>query len=110
MSSSLVGTKLMKNNLNPREYIDLVVTCNKSGSCHIEDKGSYYEVIENEEIKKIDPVTLESLQKEISNLREVNDILSDAINFILMDQETFEDEELEEEEEDNNKEEDYDTE
>ena len=44
MPSSLVGTKLIKNNLNPREYIDLVVTCNKSGSCHIEDKGSYYEV------------------------------------------------------------------
>ena len=41
------GTKLYKdNNKDMKKYTDCAVWCNNNG-CHIEDKGEYYEVVDN---------------------------------------------------------------
>lgn len=43
----MIGKKIYKNNFNSKDYADTAVWCNHNNA-HIEDKGEYYEVVENE--------------------------------------------------------------
>ena len=42
----MIGKKLYKGQYTSKEYADTAVWCN-ANNAHIEDKGEYYEVIEN---------------------------------------------------------------
>lgn len=42
----MIGKKLYKGQYTNKEYADTAVWCN-SHNAHIEDKGEYYEVVEN---------------------------------------------------------------
>ena len=42
----MIGKRIYKENLNPKDYADTAVWCNQNNA-HIEDKGEYYEVVEN---------------------------------------------------------------
>lgn len=42
----MIGTKLYKGQYTSKEYADTAVWCN-ANNAHIEDKGEYYEVVEN---------------------------------------------------------------
>jgi len=42
----MIGKKLYKGQYTSKEYADTAVWCN-SHNAHIEDKGEYYEVVEN---------------------------------------------------------------
>ena len=42
----MIGKKIYKNNLDAKDYADTAVWCNHNNA-HIEDKGEYYEVVEN---------------------------------------------------------------
>lgn len=42
----MIGTKLYKGQYTNKEYADTAVWCN-ANNAHIEDKGEYYEVVEN---------------------------------------------------------------
>lgn len=42
----MIGTKIYKPVTNNKEYASIAVWCNKNNA-HIEDKGEYYEVVEN---------------------------------------------------------------
>jgi len=43
----MIGKKLYKGQYTNKEYIDTAIWCNHNNA-HIEDKGEYYEVVENE--------------------------------------------------------------
>lgn len=42
----MVGKKLYKGQYTSKEYADTAIWCN-ANNAHIEDKGEYYEVVEN---------------------------------------------------------------
>lgn len=42
----MIGKRIYKENLDPKDYADTAVWCNQNNA-HIEDKGEYYEVVEN---------------------------------------------------------------
>lgn len=42
----MIGKKIYKNNLDSKDYANTAVWCNHNNA-HIEDKGEYYEVVEN---------------------------------------------------------------
>lgn len=42
----MIGKKMYKNNLDSKDYANTAVWCNHNNA-HIEDKGEYYEVVEN---------------------------------------------------------------
>lgn len=42
----MIGTKLYKGQYTNKEYADAACWCN-ANNAHIEDKGEYYEVVEN---------------------------------------------------------------
>lgn len=42
----MIGKKLYKGQYTNKEYADTAVWCNKNNA-HLEDKGEYYEVVEN---------------------------------------------------------------
>lgn len=42
----MIGKKIYKNNLDSTDYAQTAIWCN-SHNAHIEDKGEYYEVVEN---------------------------------------------------------------
>ena len=42
----MIGKKLYKGQYTSKEYADTAVFCNNNNA-HIEDKGEYYEVVEN---------------------------------------------------------------
>lgn len=42
----MIGTKLYKGQYTNKEYADTIVWC-KDNNAHLEDKGDYYEVVEN---------------------------------------------------------------
>ena len=42
----MIGKKIYKNNLDTKDYADTAVWCNHNNA-HLEDKGEYYEVVEN---------------------------------------------------------------
>lgn len=42
----MIGKKLYKGQYTSKEYTYIAIWCNKNNA-HIEDKGNYYEVVEN---------------------------------------------------------------
>ena len=42
----MIGNKLYKGNFTNAEYANVAVWCNKNNA-HLEDKGNYFEVVEN---------------------------------------------------------------
>ncbi|MBR4633069.1 MAG: hypothetical protein IKO48_07135 [Elusimicrobia bacterium] len=63
-----VGYKLYKDKVNNKSYADMAVWCNNNNA-HIEDKGDYFEVVENE--PAAEPTTQEKvfeLEKQIENI------------------------------------------
>lgn len=42
----MIGKKIYKNNLDTNDYAQTAIWCNVNNA-HIEDKGEYYEVVEN---------------------------------------------------------------
>lgn len=46
MEESMIGKKLYKGQYTNKEYADTAVFCN-ANNAHLEDKGEYYEVVEN---------------------------------------------------------------
>lgn len=46
MEESMIGKKLYKGQYSNKEYADTAVWCN-ANNAHIEDKGEYFEVVEN---------------------------------------------------------------
>lgn len=46
MSEHYIGEKLYKGQYTNKQYADCAVFCNHNNA-HIEDKGEYYEVVEN---------------------------------------------------------------
>ena len=59
----MIGKKIYKDNFNQVEYTNAVLWC-KNNNAHIEDKGDYYEVVDNSDIKPIQP-TLEDKLKAL---------------------------------------------
>ena len=46
MVINMIGKKLYKGQYNNKEYADTAVWCN-SNNAHLEDKGNYFEVVED---------------------------------------------------------------
>ena len=42
----MIGTRLYKGQYTSKQYADTAVWCNQNNA-HLEDKGTYYEVVEN---------------------------------------------------------------
>ena len=42
----MIGKKIYKDNLDAKDYADTAVWCN-ANNAHLEDKGEYFEVVEN---------------------------------------------------------------
>lgn len=59
----MIGKKLYKGQYTNKEYADTAVWCNKNNA-HIEDKGEYYEVVENT------PIPQPTLEEQLQQLEE----------------------------------------
>ena len=55
----MIGERIYKNNFSQERYMELVIWCN-TNNAHMEDKGEYYEVVEN---APIEPTLEEQLQE-----------------------------------------------
>lgn len=49
----MIGTKFIKGEFTEEEYSACAEWCNESQQGHIEDKGDYYEVVENQPIEEL---------------------------------------------------------
>ena len=56
--------KMYKDNMNNEEYSRVAEWCNQTGEYHIEDKGEYFAVVENEK------PTDEDIQSNMRSLRD----------------------------------------
>lgn len=61
----MIGTKMYKNNFDEKQYYNIAMWCNKN-ECTIEDKGTYYEVVEVDNTALENQFKKENLQSEIN--------------------------------------------
>lgn len=59
----MIGERIYKNNFSQKRYMELVIWCN-ANNAHIEDKGEYYEVVENT------PIPQPTLEEQLAMLEE----------------------------------------
>lgn len=74
----MLGTKLYKNKYQSSEYTKLALYCNKN-NCHIEDKGEYYEAVENKKVEPLPIDTTPTLEERMQTLEAENESMNDMI-------------------------------
>lgn len=83
----MIGQKLYKNKANNKSYADIAVWCNNNNA-HIEDKGEYFEVVENE------PVAEQTAEEKIFDLEkqieQINTTMLRDVLIIVDDEQTEE--------------------
>ena len=57
----MIGKKIYKNNFNQTEYTQAVLWC-ANNNAQIKDMGDYYEVVDNSDIKPIQPTLQDKLK------------------------------------------------
>lgn len=67
----MIGKKIYKENLNSKDYADTAVWCNQNNA-HLEDRGDYYEVVENPPYVPTIQEQIDALENSITarNIRE----------------------------------------
>lgn len=63
----MLGTKLYKNQFDEKKYYDVAMWCNEH-NCTIEDKGTYYEVVEVDNTELERQFKKENLKNEINTI------------------------------------------
>lgn len=74
MEESIIGKKIYKGQYTSKEYADTAVWCNNNNA-HLEDKGEYYEVVEN---MPYEPTVEEKLTK-LENQYQIPRVLREII-------------------------------
>ena len=76
-----IGFKINKSNLKNSEYADCAVWCNKNNA-HIEDKDTYYEIVENPKVVVSEKDILRNevlkLEKQTGYTRIIREIISQS--------------------------------
>lgn len=68
----MIGERIYKNNFSQEKYTELVIWCNENNA-HMEDKGEYYEVVENTPIEPTLEEQLEFLEDKYNMPRVIRE-------------------------------------
>ena len=71
--NNFIGTKLYKGKYETLDWLNYIKWCNENNA-HMEDKGEYYEIVENTPIELTTEEKIENIRREITS-----DLLASAI-------------------------------
>lgn len=78
----MLGTKFIKGEFTEEEYSACAEWCNETQEGHIEDKGDYYEVVENVPIEPLpidnEPTQLDRIEAQVMYTALLTDTLIES--------------------------------